>query len=128
MSYAKEKDFDLFIDMFDTALTSSDPRVVNAFRQLMMMVTLTAPEKPSHIEKGPLRQLFNEVEHHNDRLHRVEYELDKVKKESYTYPYEKFTMAAQHAADTQATACLTEQQTVDYQIGKFYNGVSKGLK
>jgi hypothetical protein len=37
-----QADFDLdrFIDMFDEALTSKDDRVVNALRQLMMMVII----------------------------------------------------------------------------------------
>ena len=48
MSAAREKDqadFDLerFIDMFDEAVNSRDPRVVNALRSLMMIVTLTRP-------------------------------------------------------------------------------------
>ena len=49
MSAAREKDqadFDLerFVDMFDEAMTSRDPRVMDALRGLMMMVTLTRPE------------------------------------------------------------------------------------
>lgn len=46
MSAAREKDtadYDLehFIMMFDAAMTSNDPRVKQALRQLMMMVILT---------------------------------------------------------------------------------------
>ena len=46
MSAAREKDeadFDLerFTEMFDRAMTSDDPRVKNALRQLMMMIILT---------------------------------------------------------------------------------------
>jgi len=48
MSAAREKDqadFDLerFVDMFDTAMTSNDPRVVETLRKLMMIVALTRP-------------------------------------------------------------------------------------
>ena len=48
MSAAREKDsadFDLerFVDMFDEALTSQDPRVMDSLRSLMMIVTLTRP-------------------------------------------------------------------------------------
>ena len=65
MSAAREKDqadFDLerFVDMFDEALTSQDPRVMDALRSLMMIVTLTCPEsKTEHSRRdGPLRRLF----------------------------------------------------------------------
>ena len=54
MSAAREldqSDFDLdrFVDMFDEALTSTDPRVVETLRKLMMIVALTRPESSSAI-------------------------------------------------------------------------------
>ena len=41
-----QADFDLerFINMFDEAMTSKDPRVMETLRSLMMIVTLTRPE------------------------------------------------------------------------------------
>ena len=55
MSAAREKDqadFDLerFVDMFDTAMTSNDPRVVETLRKLMMIVALTRPETYNVVE------------------------------------------------------------------------------
>jgi hypothetical protein len=66
-----QSDFDLerFINMFDEALTSRDPRVIDALRGLMMMVTLTRSETRDVMEDrrtGPLRRLLEDV---ND-LHR----------------------------------------------------------
>ena len=116
MSAAREKDqadFDLerFVDMFDEALTSQDPRVVNALRSLMMMVTLTRPEsRDSGLHDrnhGPLRRLYEDVNHLNSRLHRMEDEVRQMRqvqategyKKAYQfdYPYEKYDYSMQAA-------------------------------
>ena len=82
---AREKDqadFDLdrFIDMFDEAMTSSDPRVIETLRSLMMIVTLTRSE--THMNhgrtQGPLRRLFEDMHHLNQRMHRMEEDLNRV--------------------------------------------------
>lgn len=77
MSASREKnsaDFDLdrFIRMFDEALTSEDPRVIDALRGLLMIVALTRPEARTSIERGPLRQLVDDVTNLNRRLGAVE--------------------------------------------------------
>jgi hypothetical protein len=77
MSASREKDsadFDLdrFINMFDEALTSQDPRVIDALRGLLMIVTLTRPEARTSTERGPLRRLVNDVTNLNRRLGVVE--------------------------------------------------------
>ena len=115
MSAAREKDqadFDLerFVDMFDEALISQDPRVMNALRSLMMMVTLTRPEsRDSGLHDrnhGPLRRLYEDVNHLNSRLHRMEDEVRQMRnsyKDKYSYPYEKYDYsmrAAQNMAQT----------------------------
>ena len=111
MSAAREKDsadFDLerFVDMFDEALISSDPRVMNALRSLMMMVTLTRPEsRDSGLHDrnhGPLRRLYEDVNHLNSRLHRMEDEIQQIKNQRLKEameghnkgyrPYEKFSL------------------------------------
>ena len=114
MSAAREKDqadFDLerFVDMFDEALLSQDSRVMNALRSLMMMVTLTRPEsRDSGLHDrnhGPLRRLYEDVNHLNSRLHRMEDEVQQMRnsyKDKYSYPYEKYDysmQAAQNMAD-----------------------------
>lgn len=77
MSASREKDsadFDLdrFIRMFDEALTSEDPRVIDALRGLLMIVTLTRPEAKTAVERGPLRRLVDDVTNLNRRLGAVE--------------------------------------------------------
>jgi hypothetical protein len=77
MSASREKDsadFDLdrFINMFDEALTSEDPRVIDALRGLLMIVALTRPEARTSIERGPLRRLVDDVTNLNRRLGAVE--------------------------------------------------------
>ena len=119
MSAAREKDqadFDLerFVDMFDEALISQDPRVINALRSLMMMVTLTRPESCDSglhdRNSGPLRRLYEDVDHLNKRLHRMEDEVQQMRNQerrdrevykkvySYDYPYEKYDYTMQQAA------------------------------
>lgn len=97
MSAAREKgpaDFDLerFIDMFDEALTSRDERVVNALRSLMMMVILTKPESRNEVmdrNRGPLRQLFDDMNNLNRRMHHME-ERIRESQESHYAKQEKY--------------------------------------
>ena len=125
MSAAREKDqadcdLERFIDMFDEALTSKDPRVVNALRSLMMMVTLTRPESNDagmlDRQRGPLRRLYEDIYHLNNRLGRIEEdhhrlvrqlaqsEEAKVFREAYQYdyPYEKYAMKEKAATQLAA--------------------------
>lgn len=113
-----QADFDLerFIDMFDTAMTSSDPRVVETLRKLMMIVALTAPETgrlDNDRQRGPLRRLFEDVHHINRRMHEMEDAFRSVQREreqyrswkdvysAEDYDYRKYsiTAAAQMAKD-----------------------------
>ena len=97
MSAAREKDsadFDLerFINMFDEALTSRDPRVIDALRGLMMMVTLTRSETRDVMEDrrtGPLRRLVEDVNDLHRRIAHLEetqtrYQI-KADQERYDY-------------------------------------------
>ena len=82
-----EFDLDRFVDMFDQALTSDDPRVMDALRSLMMMVILTKPENklPGH-QVGPLRRLVDEqrdlvrrvgaIDERLRRMHRDQMEIE----------------------------------------------------
>ena len=76
-----QADFDLerFIEMFDEALTSRDPRVMDALRGLMMIVTLTRPEsRDSGLHDrnaGPLRRLFEDMNDLNRSVNRLDEEL-----------------------------------------------------
>ena len=89
MGAAREKDqadFDLerVIDMFDEAMTSRDPRVIDALRSLMMIVTLTRPESyhnpMADRNHGPLRRLFEDMNHINRRLSDVEHNVKRMER------------------------------------------------
>ena len=106
MSHAADdtNDFDLerFIDMFDTAITSTDPRVTNALRSLMMMVILTKPEgdpvsngpfRGMHKDLASIRRRVNIIEERQQReASREEYEYRRLKEHyertaQYEYSY-----------------------------------------
>ena len=126
MSAAREKDqadFDLerFVDMFDEAMTSRDPRVIDALRGLMMIVTLTRPEsRDSGLHDrnaGPLRRLYEDMNHLHRRVERMEEQLRYAERsqprtaqgyDPYNYPWEKYSM--QSAA---AMAAKIDQDTLD---------------
>lgn len=79
MSAAREldqSDFDLdrFVDMFDEALTSTDPRVVETLRKLMMIVTLTRPESSERWSnrRGPLRRMMDDINNLHRRIETLE--------------------------------------------------------
>jgi hypothetical protein len=138
MSAAREKDqadFDLerFVDMFDEALTSKDPRVVNALRSLMMMVTLTRPEsRDSGLHDrnaGPLRRLHEDMNHLHRRIERMEEQLSRAERsqrpeqiDPYNYPYEKYTMAA-----AQKMSQAIDQDVLN-KLKATYRGKIQGLK
>lgn len=74
---AADYDLDRIINLFDEALTSRDPRVKNALRQLMMIVVLTSNEHedrdyPVDKAEGPLRQLHNDMHNLSRRVSDIE--------------------------------------------------------
>lgn len=105
-----QADFDLerFIDMFDEAMTSQDPRVTDALRSLMMMVILTRPDvNEGHgRNSGPLRRLFEDVHHLNRRMYDLEDAMRRV-----TPPQEE--RAYQEEAIKQKIAMQSIAQHVD---------------
>ena len=78
-----QADFDLerFIEMFDIAMTSSDPRVVETLRKLMMIVALTAPESNDIHSRsaGPLRRLFDDMHNLNRSIGQIREELNDIR-------------------------------------------------
>jgi len=111
MGAGREKDqadFDLerFIDMFDQAMVSKDPRVTDALRSLMMMVILTKPEVNAvpavDRERGPLRRMYDDLGNINRRLTRMEDEhrqyasQERLRNATWDdfkrYPNEKYDM------------------------------------
>lgn len=98
MSDQADFDLDRFIDMFDQALTSKDPRVVDALRSLLMLTILTRPETDGSavdVTKGPLRKLVNEQANIVRKVNRLEEDLHRAQRElqrdgSYRYDYNKY--------------------------------------
>lgn len=66
--------------MFDEAMTSEDPRVIETLRSLMMIVTLTRPESNDtrYDRKGPLRRSFEDMNHMWKRFEQMEEELRQM--------------------------------------------------
>lgn len=110
MSGMREKDqadFDLdrFVDLFDEAMTSKDPRVIETLRNLMMIVTLTRPETYNRHDRksGPLRRLFEDMHDLNRRVSRMEEEQykherqrerEEVYNKTWTQSQDKYAMVA----------------------------------
>ena len=95
-----QSDFDLerFVEMFDEALMSQDPRVMRTLRDLMMIVTLTRPESPNsglhNRNMGPLRRVLEDMRDLNRRLLDLESEVRSVRYEKERlYPEEKYAYA-----------------------------------
>jgi len=141
-----QADFDLerFVDMFDEAMTSQDPRVIDTLRSLMMIVTLTRPEsRDSGLHdrnSGPLRRLYDDVHNLNRRLHRLEDELQQVRhNDQFKYAWEEKEQYAIKAAAQMAQSVdhnvLNQLKQQHYQASKVISGGmtlgpenAKGLK
>jgi hypothetical protein len=68
-------DFDLetFVDLFDTALTSTNPAVKKAFKNLLMVTAIVhAKEDEFDSRQGPLRRLVDDIRNLNRRLSNLE--------------------------------------------------------
>ena len=67
------EDFDLlkFVELFDTAMTSDNPTVRRAFKNLLMVAALVDSENEGK-SIGPLEQLVQEISSLKERLARVE--------------------------------------------------------
>ena len=139
MSAAREPDqadFDLerFINLFDEAMTSRDPRVVETLRNLLMIVALTRPEtsEPFTNRRGPLRRLFDDVNNLTNRIHRVEEELRDVHRPAQPYRWEaedKYTMAAAanlaQSVDRDVMRQLSKQTAMQINGGTWPKGTLK---
>jgi len=74
MGAARDKDqadFDLerFMELFDEALTSNDPRIKSALGHLMTITAICIDHSTPNVHNGPLRRVF---EDQRDILRRIE--------------------------------------------------------
>jgi len=68
-------DFDLetFVDLFDTAMTSNNPAVQKAFKNLLMITSIVhAKQEGLQSLQGPLRRLVDDIRNLNRRLSDLE--------------------------------------------------------
>jgi hypothetical protein len=88
MSAAREKDqadFDLetFVDLFDTAISSDNPAVQRALKNLLMIAAIVNAEDPeAGMRQGPLKRVLEDQRNIIRRLDRIE--SDKIYPQSPT--------------------------------------------
>lgn len=80
-----QADFDLetFVDLFDTAMTSDNPAVKKALKNLILISTLVDANSDHGLRQGPLRRLVEDIKHLNQRVSSLESEKQY---KTYTQP------------------------------------------
>ena len=123
-----QADFDLerFVDMFDEAMTSKDPRVMKTLRDLMMIVALTRPEvrERQGRNSGPLRRLFEDMHHLNRRLYDVEDTIRRVSAK----PEEKAYQAKAYQTNIAMQASQDIAQHIDQDLMNTLKIKAQGLR
>lgn len=85
-----QADFDLekMFEMLDTAMTSKDERVQNAFRALLTIIALTKPQDDGSMaadtNHGPLRRMQEDLNNITRRLYNLE---DQVRTKTAGQPW-----------------------------------------
>lgn len=131
-----QADFDLerFVDMFDEAMTSKDPRVIETLRSLLMIVTLTRPEatEKHNRQSGPLRRLFDDVYTLNQRISRLDDEFRSITRQMQRdiQPYrweaeDKYTMAAAQKLAVDIDRDIINKLTSQINTGTWPKGTLK---
>lgn len=68
-------DLEALIDLFDTALTSNNPAMKKAIKNLLLVATLIDSEiSPEQRVRGPLRQALDDMRNLSRRMDRIEQE------------------------------------------------------
>lgn len=111
---SQEKDqsnFDLerFVELFDECMTSSNPAVQKAFKNLMLVASISNSDtKHLPATKGPLRRLVDDVHNIHRRVSRLE---DTVLSDrSPEQSYDKMFKAAQTLHQKQSPLMIPAQQ------------------
>lgn len=68
------KDLEVLFDVLDRALTSENPAVKDALRQLMVIVALSDDRQKDKNVDGPLKRLLLMVQHMDGRISAIERE------------------------------------------------------
>ena len=74
MRQKDQADFDLetFVDLFDTAMTSDNPAVRKAFKNLVLISAIVNSDSSRGLRQGPLRRLVEDIQHLNKRISQLE--------------------------------------------------------
>lgn len=77
MSEMREKDqadFDLetFVDLFDTAMSSDNPAVQRALKNLVLISTIVNAHNPDSLRTGPLRRVVEDIQTLKKRIGQLE--------------------------------------------------------
>lgn len=70
-----QADFDLetFVDLFDTAMSSDNPAVQRALKNLVLISAIVnAQQDPNGLRKGPLRRVIEDIQVLNKRIGQLE--------------------------------------------------------
>lgn len=114
MSAARERtqadyDLDRIIDCLDEAIMSTDPRVQECLRRLMVTVALIQPEgRREDTRQGPLRQMMSDMRDINNRLHTLESQVNRtigntIDQWMHQYPQKFYTAPTTTMPPTQVT-------------------------
>jgi hypothetical protein len=84
---SSDYDLERLTELFDEALTSDDPRVKNALRQLMMMVILTSDDhedkdKGMYGRRGPMRRMQEDLNDLRRAVADLKHEIQTLQKQA----------------------------------------------
>ena len=85
---SSDYDLERLTELFDEALTSDDPRVKNALRQLMMMVVLTSEDHEDRDKQrltgrvGPMRRMQEDIQDLRRALESLRQEMQNLQKQT----------------------------------------------
>jgi hypothetical protein len=84
---SSDYDLERLTELFDEALTSDDPRVKNALRQLMMMVILTSDDhedkdKGLYGRRGPMRRMQEDLNDLRRIMADLKHEIQTLQKQA----------------------------------------------
>ena len=84
---SSDYDLERLTELFDEALTSDDPRVKNALRQLMMMVILTSDDHEDkdrglYGRRGPMRRMQEDLNDLRRAVADLKHEIQTLQKQA----------------------------------------------
>jgi hypothetical protein len=70
-SLTDDVDLKTFVELFDTAMTSTNPSVKKCFHNLLMLAALVHAEETNDHQKGPLGKLLDDVVKLQDKVEAI---------------------------------------------------------